>query len=225
MNSDNLSTPAQETPEIQPVAEETIIPQETILEDETFEEKPARSKKWYIIGAVLIVFLAAAAFLGARLLNPQAAAGDLMGGNGMFLTSKGGPGGGKSVRINMTPAKELPQDRPAASGLFVRRDDQSIFIGTGNVRMTAKKSSDGGKPADLTSDYDGPVVEVVINHATRIYQDTTDMPEPDKAENGEIKVQQSVKDGSLDDLGTNSLVTVWGDKQGDRFIAKVIVFR
>ena len=66
---------------------------------------------------------------------------------------------------------------------------------------------------------------MVINHQTRIYQDITEMPEPDKAENGVVNAQQVVKDGSLDDLGANSMVTVWGEKQGDRFIAKVIVFR
>ncbi len=211
---DNLTpTPSQETPVIQPALEEEPLP-----------VKSARSKKWYIIGAIMVIFLALAAFLGARLLKPQGTA-DAAGRGQMMFTSKGGPGGAKSVRINMTPAKEVPQTKPNANGLFVRREDQSIFIGTGNVRMMAKAGPGG---SSISGSYDGPVVEVVITHETKVYQDITDMNPGnlENAKNGsEMKIQQVVKPGSLDDLGKNSMVSVWGDKQGDRYIAKVVVFR
>jgi hypothetical protein len=192
-------------------------------EEETPPSASGRSKKWYLFGGLLVVFLAAAVFLGIRLLKPQGA-GAAFGGGEMMISSKGGPTGAKSVRINMSPAKEVPQDKPSAAGIFVRREDQSIFIGTGNIRMMVKKSSNSSG-SDVSSDYDGPVVEVVINHDTNIYQDVTEMPEPDKAKDGVLDLQQVVKPGSLDDLGANGQVTVWGDKQGDRFIARVIVFR
>jgi hypothetical protein len=199
------------------------IEQQDEVEEES-PEAPRKSKKWIIIGAVLIIFLAAAAFLGARLLKPQNTTQGFGGKNGdMVISSKGGPGGAKSVRIEMTPASEIPSGRPDANGLFVRREDQSIFIGTGNIRMSARPSSSG--PSEVNSSYDGPVVEVVVTHQTQLYQDTTEMPEPDQAQNGVIVTQQIVKPGSLDDLGANTSVTVWGDKQGDRYIARVIVYR
>ncbi len=212
---ENLTpTPSQETPVAQPAPEEEALP-----------VKPTRLKKWFIIGGALVIFLALAAFLGARLLKPQGAA-NAAGGGGMFFSSKGGPGGAKSVRINMIPAQEVPQTKADAAGLFVRREDQSIFIGTGNVRMLAKPGSGGS--SDVSGSYDGPVVEVVVTHETKVYQDLTDM-NPGNLENvkngSEMKIQQVVKPGSLDDLGKNSLVSVWGDKQGDRYIAKVVVFR
>ncbi len=212
---ENLNpTPTQETPEI---SETPPAP-----EEEQFSPTPARSKKWYIIGAALIIFLALAAFFGARLLrtpSEEAAAGK----GGMFFSSKGGPGASKSVRIDMTRAKEVPPEKADTMGLFVRREDQSVFIGTGNVRMLAKPGKNGS--ADVSGNYDGPVKEVVVTHDTKVYQDITDM-NPGNVENGgTMKVQQVVKPGSLDDLGQNSLVTVWGDKQGDRYIAKVLVFR
>jgi hypothetical protein len=199
-------------------------PQLPLEEEESDSSSPTRSIKWFIIGGILIVFLAAAAFLGARLLKPPGDASG-QGSGGMFFTSKGGPGGQKSVRVDMTPASELPQTPTATRGLFVRRQDQSIFVGTGNVRMMAKPSSGSDQP-NVSANYDGPVVEVVINHETKVYQDITDMTPPDSTANGgTFTIQQVVKPGSLDDLGTNSMISVWGDKQGDRYIANVVVFR
>ncbi len=224
MTDNRVTTPSQEAPESQsPALEPQALLPETQEEEESISTRPARSKKWVIIGGILIVFLAAAVFLGARLLRPQNPAG-VGGQGGMFFSSKGGAGGGKTVRISMIPAKELPQEKSSTAGLFVRREDQSIFIGTGNVRMTAMKSSSGAG-SNVSGHYDGPVVEVVVNHQTKVYQDITEMPGPDQAKDGVVQTQQVIKPGSLDDLGSNSMVTVWGDKQGDRYIAKVVVFR
>jgi hypothetical protein len=38
------------------------------------------------------------------------------------------------------------------------------------------------------------------------------------------KIQQTVEEGSLDDVGQSSMLTVWGKKTGDRFIAEVLVY-
>lgn len=236
---DNLtpqSAPSeQEQPaEVQPAAQtppaaDTPLWQPDADTDES--ETPARggvSKKWMIIGGILFVFLAAAVFLGAQLLKPPTTAeGENGGGPGLIMMGgKGGPGGAKSVRIQLTPAPELPTEQPITSGLFVKREDQSIFIGTGNVRMTAKKQAGSNSPDDISSNYDGPVVEVVISHETKVYQDATDMTPPDESNNsGVVTMQQVVKPGSLDDVGKNSMITVWGEKHGDRIDAKAIIFR
>jgi hypothetical protein len=213
MEDNQISTPSQETPEIQPAAEE-----------ETPSTGPNRSKKWFIIGGALVVFLALAAFLGARLLKPKMQAGP-GGGGGIYLSSKGGPGGGaKSVSIHMIPAKELPQTKSSTSGLFVRRQDQSIFIGTGRISMMISKSANGSSTP--SGSYDGPVVEVVITHDTQVFQDITDMNPGNIADKGgTANVQQIVKPGLLEDIGANSMVEVWGDKQGDRYVASTITFR
>ncbi len=217
--------PANAQPEanLQPVLESQPLSAETLTDDES----PTRgfSKKWLILGGVLLIFLAAAAFLGARLLKPasnQSIGGDK--GPGLLMSSKGGASQ-KSIRINLKPAKELPQSKADTAGLFVRREDQSIFIGTGNVQMMVKKQAGSSNPADVSSKYDGPVVEVVVTHQTKIYQDITEMMPPDATNGQTAEIQQVVKPGSLDDLGQNMMVSVWGEKQGDRYIAKVISFR
>ena len=38
------------------------------------------------------------------------------------------------------------------------------------------------------------------------------------------KVQQKVEAGSLDGIGTNSFVSAWGERRGDRVIARVVVY-
>jgi hypothetical protein len=221
MEENNQSKVSQEMPEVPPVPE--VQP---VVEEEEAAEKPRRSAKWFIIAGVLIVFLGAAAFLGARLLKPQQTDANGVNGNMMVLSQGGGPGGvaSKSVRLNVTPAPELPVQQADTAGLFVRREDQSIFLGTGNVTMMVKQGADNAPP-EQSANYDGPVVEVVINHDTKIYQDISDFTPNMNSDSGEQSIQQVVKPGSLDDLTTNSMISVWGEKRGDRYIAKVISFR
>jgi hypothetical protein len=38
------------------------------------------------------------------------------------------------------------------------------------------------------------------------------------------KIQQVLESGSFDEIGQASLITVWGKKTGDRFIAEVLVY-
>jgi hypothetical protein len=195
---------------------------------EAIPPKSRGAKKWAIIAGVLVVFLAAAAFFGARLLKSPMGLSSL-GGEKFALG--GGPGKGmvqmNGVKIDIKPAAELPQDKMSTAGLFVRRQDQSIFIGTGRITMMIKKGAGSSDAPESSGSYDGPVVEVVVDHQTKVYQDITEMTPPDAsaAQGGTASIQQKVKEGSLDDLSTNSMVTVWGEKQGDRYIAKVMVFR
>lgn len=175
----------------------------------------------YIIGGViLIVLLAGAAFVGARLLNGQGLPFTSTGGGPGPSLSIGGPGG-KMVRLDVEPSKELPQTPADVSGLFDHRQDNSIFVGTGKVTMAFKKDPSG--KVETSSNHDGPTVEVVVTSQTKLYQDTTmqqfDGPPPEGQ-----KIQQVLEAGSLDEVGQASMITVWGKKTGDRFIADVLVY-
>jgi hypothetical protein len=200
----------------------------TQLDLEPVSPKPRGSRKWYIIGGVLVIVLAAAAFFGAQLLKSPMGLGGFGNNMNFGLSTAGGKAMSMNgVQIDMKSAPELPTETPASSGLFVRRQDQSIFIGTGRITMMIGKNANSSEAPKASGSYDGPVVEVVVNHQTTIYQDVTEMTPPDEAaaKGGTVSIQQIVKSGSLDDLGANSMVTVWGEKQGDRFIAKTLLFR
>jgi hypothetical protein len=174
------------------------------------------------LGLVLLVVLAAAAFFAGRLINQKAVTAD-----GLPVIGSG-PGNGQmvSMAVSIKPAPELPQTPPELNGLFTKRDDNSIFIGTmtGNMGMgvtVSEGSSDGNGPGISNGpSYDGPVVEVVITSETTLYVETTQL-DPSKASQ---EVQQTVGPGNLDDLGSDSMVTVWGRRTGDRVIADVVLY-
>ena len=187
------------------------------------EFQPSKKRRTgLIVGGVaaLVVVLAAAAFVAGRLMNAQAQS-QAAGGN-FVVSSEGGGGAPMTKGFSIQNAPELPASQPDLAGVFVRREDKSIFVGTGKISVMVKVSGPGAKP-ETSADYDGPVMEIVVTHNTQVYQDVTEMSFDKMPESG--KLQQVVRPGSLDDIGANSTVQAWGEKQGDRLVARVLVFR
>ena len=180
-----------------------------------------QNKKMIIGLGILILLVGAAAFIGGRLLNQGV--GPL--GLGMPL---GGGGDMMSVAIQITPAPELPTTQPELIGSFVERKDNTIFIqsvsmeaGKGGAVVQSSSGGEGEVVSGSPAENSGPKVEVVISAETTIYIETTDMGAPPTS--GETQVlQQTVEEGSLDDLTSQSFVTVWGRKSGDRIIAEIV---
>ncbi len=198
--------------------ENSEVPAEPIVNTvEPDVKKPRR--KGLIIGSViaLIVLLGGAAFVGGRLLNNQPAQPNGKGG----LIMKGGPGGGgQAVSLQIEPAKELPEAKPDAMGLFAERKDNSIFVTIGNRFMV---QVDKNGTVNTQTDGNGDKLEVVVTSDTKIYKDVTEasLEGPPPADG---KVQQKVAPGSLDEIGSNSFVSAWGEKRGDRVIATVLMY-
>ena len=178
-----------------------------------------QNKKLIAIMSIIVVLVGAAAFLGGRLLNGRVGplGFGLPGGDGMV-----------SISVQVTPAQELPATKPDVTGLFVERKDKSIFVseismdagGKGVVlQVDAGGGGDGG-PSISGPKANGPKKEVVISNETTIYLENTDLGQPKPGENKVI--QQTVTEGSLDDLTSQSFLTVWGRKSGDRIIAEVL---
>jgi hypothetical protein len=185
---------------------------------------PRKPRLPYIAGGIIVVLLlVGAAFVGGRLLNGQEIPG---------FSSKFGPegGGGPQTRRetgsgldnDIQPAKELPQIPADVSGLFDHRKDNSIFVGTGQVTMTVQRDQSGN--AQTSSGHDGPTVEVVVTPQTIVYEDVTSRQFKGQPPAKGQKVQQVLELGSLDKIGQNSMITVWGKKTGDRFIADILVY-
>jgi hypothetical protein len=184
-----------------------------------------QSKKQIIILGIVVLVVGAAAFIAGRLLN--------QGVNPLgFLGLPLGKGGGMAVSIEMKPATELPKTKPDVIGQFSERQDNTIIVssfsmeaGGGGVVISVNKSDgdeDGGEEvAGSPMNNEGPKVEVVVTSETILYKDTTEPPAPS---GGNQTVQQTVGEGTLDDLTSNSFITVWGRKSGDRIIADVILY-
>ena len=178
------------------------------------------NKKLIIGLSILVVLVGVAAFIGGRLLNGR------VGPLGMPL---GGNGGMVSISVEVTPAPELPTTQPEVIGSFVERKDKTIVIqsvsinaGKGGMVLQTSGGGEGEAMAGSPMENDGPKVEVVINNDTMIYLETTQPPGAPLTSGETLVMQQTVEEGSLDDLTSQSFVTVWGRKSGDRIIAEVV---
>jgi len=168
-----------------------------------------QNKKLYIGFGFAILLIGIAAFVAGRMLNGKAG-----------IVSLGGPNGGQvSISIeDITPAPELPATRAEVTGLFVERKDNTIV-----AQAVSFDSGVGGISGDVPlDDSSGIKVEIVVTGEIKIYKDVTQFPAP---ENGEIhNIQQSVAEGTLDDLNPQTFISVWGRQSGDRVIAAILLY-
>ena len=165
-------------------------------------------KRAELIGLGVIalgLMLAGAAYVGGRYLNNSTAA------NGSIF-------GSDSIRP--VKAKELPASEPDAVGLVVKREDNILSIGTNVVKFHTVRDA-SGKVVNKEAGYDGPVIAVVIAHDTLLYRDVTPIGRGQAAGNGVI--QQVVQSSSLDAIEQQTLLQVWGTRQGDRIVARVVL--
>ncbi|UCC63598.1 MAG: hypothetical protein JSV36_00625 [Anaerolineae bacterium] len=164
-----------------------------------------------IVGSVvvLVLLLASAAFVGARMLSGQNQRNEGSNSNSSISDSGG------TKEFELVPAAELPTASFDINGLFLRREDNSIIVGTGQVRVTMQ----GGRVAGT---HNGPEAEVVVTHDTLVYCDKTEYG-TDVIVDG--KLQQVVKPGSLEEIEKYSFTFAWGEKRGDRLFATVLLYK
>ena len=178
-----------------------------------------QNKKFIFIMGGLVLLVGAAAFLAGRMLNSNI--------NPLGLFGLRGKGDVMSISINIIPAEELPKTQPEVTGLFMERKDktiviQSVSLKAGGGGMVVEKGGGeavAGSPVDTDS---GPKVEVVVTNETIIYRETTEFKGSSSSETQTI--QQTVEEATLEDLNSQSMVTVWGRKSGDRIIAEVLFY-
>lgn len=198
--------------------------QETILNEGQTDEAPTpaitprKRTGLIVVGVGLLVVLIGAAFVGGQLLNRTTPMGS---GGGMNFTTQGGPGGGQTVNVEIVPAKELPTTPPDSIGLFARRGDQSVVVSESSGGRVMMMVDESGKVSSQT-DGASRETEVVVTADTVIYRDAT-QPDPDNLP-ADGKIRQKVEVGTLDEIGENSFVSAWGERRGDRLIARVILY-
>ena len=162
------------------------------------------NKKLYFTLGILILVLAAAAFVAGRLLT-----------RGVSPLALFGPAGDG---ISILPAEELPKTPPDVEGLFVERQDNTIIVEDDQPVGDPVSGSPVGTGG-------GPKLEVFITAETLVYHDTTELPARRPTGDDPRVIQQTMEEGTLDNLiPSQSLIRVWGRKSGDRVIAEVMVY-
>ncbi len=160
----------------------------------------------------LLTLLGGAAFVGGRLLGGPDVSSDKQGA---IVSGPGGEKIGTGVTFETEPADEMPDTPPDVAGIFVRREDNSLFVGTGNL---------SGVLVDGKWElrHDGLAIEVLTTHDTLIYHDDIFEQLGGVAPSGPIK--EVLKPGSLDEIDETSSIQAWGERRGDRLVARVLVF-
>jgi len=167
-----------------------------------------QNKRLYFLAVFIILVVGAAAFLAGRLINS--------GVNPLSLLGPADDG------ISILPAQELPKTPPEVEGLLIERQDNIIIIQGGGPNVDNPDGVEVGSPEHLSG---GPKAEVVVTTETILYHDTTEPPARRPSGNDPRVLQQTVEQGTLDDLAiSQSLVIVWGRMSGDRIIAEVLLY-
>jgi hypothetical protein len=176
-------------------------------------------KSMLIVSGVLllVLLLLGAAFVAGRLLSGRVGAG----GDAEMVTFDTAEGrAGFARQLEMINAPEMPVAPPDVAGVFVRREDNSLFVGTGNLTFVI--NGDGENTTQAKASYDGPVVEVVVTHDTQIYRDDTFGELSSETPSG--AVQQVLNAGSVEEIAENGSVAAWGERRGERLFASVLVY-
>ena len=191
-----------------------------------------KNRKFLMVvgGLIIVLVLAAGAFTAVRLLSAPEEAAATGGSGARVMQSVIAQNGGAPVAVQTTilPASELPDEPTAASGIFVRREDNSIVVGTGNIDIEVDIEVDpqtGQESMTMVPSSDGPEIEVVMTHDTVVYRDVTDFSLDGPVESGEREIVQKVQQvETADEIGENMELQVWGERRGDRVIATVVVY-
>ena len=182
-------------------------------------------------GVLVAVLAAGVGIVVAQLVG----SGDVLGVRGLGMVDEYVDDYGQgpvSMRVVTIPSPDLPDTQPEADGLFLRRLDNSIFIGTGDIsaRIEIRETIHGTEEPLVSIEHSGLELECVVTRDTVIYEDVTDRPntqdENRKPGEYEFTVQQRVRRvESVDGIGPSDELAVWGRRSGDRVVAEVVVYR
>ncbi len=132
------------------------------------------------------------------------------------------------VRVSFAEAAGLPTTSPAALGLFLERSGDTLTLGTGPiaVEVGVERVNDEEPVTTIQASHDGDEVTVLVTEGTAVYADTTASPHitPEDIAAGHKTINRTIAPGSLDAIGENMIVRVWGAEQNGQFVADVLVY-
>lgn len=138
--------------------------------------------------------------------------------------------GGPRPNFQIEPAKEVPTDAPAVTGMVASHSGSNLVVqqgfgrgGFGNPNGgTPRAQPEGTRAPRPTQPGDGTDVQVQVTSETVIYKDVTLANANGQLPAGSI--QQQLEKSRLADIADSNRVTVWGEQSGDQVVAKVIVY-
>jgi hypothetical protein len=177
--------------------------EETNLEDKALiggaGAKVNRVRTPLLTGILLVVGV-----LGAYVLGRQVAGREQAGASSTIVDMAAG------VVVNqLEGAEELPLYEPSIQGIVDHVQDNSIFV---------RQLPPLDQIAEQMAVDFGPTLEVVVTGDTIVYE----VLPSDAPVDGVI--YEKVGNGSPEDISGSHLITVWGEKRGDRIVADVLKY-
>jgi hypothetical protein len=167
------------------------------------------NQRFYFTLGIVVLLVGAAAFLAGRMFSRgiEPGSNSAVLGNGQVFVSMD----------DITPAPELPTTTPEITGFFVERKDNAVIVQTTSFDAGVGGIADNANPEANS----GPTVEVIVTVETIVYRETTEFS--NLVAGQEFSIQQTVEESTLDDLNSQTMVTVWGRRNGDRVIADILL--
>lgn len=211
---------------------------------EQVEEKNEGMKMmvWIIAGVLVVALLTGAAFMAGRMMQKQTTFTD----DDFLLEQFKEAGLPEKAPITNGTVTALDGDTLTVQEFGMA--DSVGMEGAEGVEVVEIELAEGEDWEDFDfTDFigeAGPSYEVVITYETKIYKDVTtfeimDSNNPDMIDNMtdeefeamysnedfEDAIEFKIEESTANEIGKNSMVTVWGEKKGDRIIATVILFQ
>ena len=166
--------------------------------------------------AVSVMLLAGAAFVAGQMWSREEAPDGASGGAPPDVASDGGASGATLI-AKLEGARELPQRSPDIRGVFSRKEDNRVFVSSGDQGIMYTLEG------EVMSAGDAREVEVVVTSETVVYKDVTQEslgtgPLPGNT------IKQKLEAGQVEEIGTSSVVIAWGEKRGERLVADILVY-
>ncbi len=184
-----------------------------------------------ILGSTLLIaVLAGGILLAMQMWQPteQAAADSPRGGPIKILEFVRDEGNGPvTVKLTIEPSPDLPQEMPAAVGVLLGQEGDTIAIGTGNIELDVEVEITDGEPQTTVSlSHDGPEKQVVISPDAQIFEDVTDIDSLTQGatEDADITLTQAIQPVEAFTVSGDVELQVWGQVQGDIIVADVVVY-
>jgi hypothetical protein len=179
--------------------ESRVIKKNSQGSSQTAESVRKRTPRFLLAGVLVIVLIGGVYALGCFL------AGD--GSRGESSTIIDMAGGVTTTQLEA--AEELPKIQPTIWGIVDQVHDNSIYV----TQLPPLDQI----AAQMSVDF-GPTEEVVITSKTIIYE-----VQPYAGSTNGV-IHEVVIPGSVDEIGESHLVTVWGERRGDRIVADVLKY-
>ena len=132
------------------------------------------------------------------------------------------------VRLVFEDAPEIPDSRPDAFGLYLGRAGDTVTLGSGSIEISADIEivNDQEPVKNVHASHDGAEITFQVTDQTRYLRDTTERPEltPELIKQGQVTVPGTTAPGSLEEMGPDSVVRVWGTSQDGILTADLVVY-